>query len=100
MPPNTKNINISGLKANIAGVCKTSDVELNKCKSDHPTLDRREILRFHKYSPSYSNTIRHNERIIQDLLTKQGVTKTRNGKRNGKKRNETENMQSDIHKLS
>ena len=43
---------VRAVLVSFASVCKTSDVELNKCKSDHPTLGRREILlRFHKCSP-------------------------------------------------
>lgn len=61
---------VRAVLVSFASVCKTSDVKLNKCKSDHPTLGRREILlRFHKCSPGYYKKIRHNERNIQDLLT-------------------------------
>ena len=61
---------VRAVLVSFACACKTSDVELNKCKSDHPTLSRRAILlRFHKCSPGYYKKIRHNERNIQDLLT-------------------------------
>ena len=61
---------VRAVLVSFASVCKTSDVELNKCKSDHPTLGRREILlRFHKCSPGYYKKIRHNVRNIQYMLT-------------------------------
>ena len=53
----------------LASLSKASDVELKKCKSEHPTLSRREIfLRFQKCTPSYYQKIRDNQKKIQDLL--------------------------------
>ena len=57
---------VRAVLVSFASVRKTSDVELNICKSDHPTLDRREILlKFHKCSSGYYKKIRHNEKIFK-----------------------------------